>query len=89
MQAHKLADVERTPSARLLREMRDTGESFFEFALRVSKTYKAYFTELKPPDEARLREFTAEAETSLEAQARLEAAPQPPFRDYLATYLAD
>jgi glutamate--cysteine ligase len=89
VQAQKLADVERTPSARLLREMRDTGESFFEFALRVSKTYKSYFTELKPPDEARLREFRAEAEASREAQARLEAAPQPPFREYLAKYLAD
>jgi glutamate--cysteine ligase len=88
-QAHKLADAEKTPSARLLKEMQGTGESFFELALRMSQTYKAYFTELNPPDEARIAEFTAEAEVSLEAQARAEAARQPPFRDYLAAYLGD
>jgi len=88
-QAQKLRDVEATPSARLLKEMRDTGESFFDIALRMSKTYKSYFTELHPPNEARSAEFAAEAEASLEAQARLEAATQEPFRDYLARYLAD
>jgi glutamate--cysteine ligase len=88
-QRRKLEDATATPSARLLKEMRDSGESFFELGLRVSRTYKSYFTELNPPDEARIAEFTAEAEASLEAQARLEAAPQPPFRDYLAAYLAE
>ena len=89
MQAQKLRDVEATPSARLLKEMRDTGESFFDIALRMSRTYKSYFTELHPPNEARSAEFAHEAEASLEAQARLEAAKQEPFRDYLAKYLAD
>jgi glutamate--cysteine ligase len=89
VQSQKLADAEATPSARLLREMRDTGESFFDIALRMSRTYKSYFTELHPPDAARTGEFAAEAGHSLEAQARLEAAPQQPFRDYLAKYLAD
>jgi len=88
-QAQKLADVEATPSARLLKEMQGTGESFFELALRMSRTYKSYFTELHPPNETRIQEFTAEAEASLEAQAEIEAAPQAPFREYLAAYLAD
>ena len=89
LQAHKLADVEATPSARLLAELRSTGESFFELALRMSRNYKQYFTELHAPDEARLAAFAADARESLEAQARLEAAPQEPFRDYLARYFAD
>ena len=88
-QRAKLDDAEATPSARLLREMQETGESFFDIALRMSNTYKAYFTELHSPDEARIAAFTAEAEASLAAQARLEAEPQPPFREYLARYLAD
>ena len=88
-QAQKLANPDRTPSARLLAEMQSTGESFFELALRMSRTYKSYFTELHPPDEARIGEFTAEAAASLEAQERAEAAPQAPFREYLAAYLAD
>jgi len=89
VQSQKLDDPEATPSARILRELRDTGESFFELGLRMSNTYKSYFTELKPPDDARLDDFRVEAEASLEAQARLEAAPQKPFREYLAEYLAD
>ncbi len=88
VQAQKLRDVDATPSARLLKEMKDTGESFFDLALRMSKTYKQYFTELHEPNEARLAEFEAEAEASLEAQERLEAAPRKPFRDYLADYFA-
>jgi glutamate--cysteine ligase len=88
VQAQKLADVAKTPSARLLKEMQDTGESFFDLALRMSKTYKQYFTELDAPDEPRLAEFKAEAEASLEAHERLEAAPQKPFREYLADYFA-
>jgi glutamate--cysteine ligase len=89
VQLQKLRDVEATPSARLLREMRDSGESFFDIALRMSRTYKAYFTELHPPNAARTAEFAGEAEASLAAQARLEATPQEPFREYLAKYLAD
>jgi glutamate--cysteine ligase len=88
VQAQKLADVSRTPSARLLKEMQETGESFFDLALRMSKTYKQYFTELHEPDEPRLAEFKQEAEASLEAHQRLEAQPQKPFREYLAEYFA-
>ena len=87
-QAQKLVDVEATPSARLLKEMRDTGESFFELALRMSRTYKQYFTELHAPDERKLATFRQEAEESLEAHERLERQPQEPFRDYLAKYFA-
>ncbi len=68
--------------------MKDTGESFFELALRMSRTYKQYFTELHVPNEARLGEFREQAEASLEAHERLEAAPQKPFREYLADYFA-
>ncbi len=89
VQSQKLREVDATPSARLLKEMRDTGESFFDIALRMSNTYKSYFTELHPLNEERTAEFAAEAESSLEAQARLEAARQEPFADYLAKYLAD
>jgi glutamate--cysteine ligase len=89
VQAEKLRDVDATPSARLLREMVDTGESFFELALRMSNTTKSYFLELDPPAPARLAAWEHEAHESLEAQARLEAAPQAPFREFLAGYLAD
>ena len=89
IQAQKLADPAATPSARLLKEMRDSGEGFFDLAYRMANSYKSYFTDLHQPDPARIAEFTAEAEASLEAQARLEAAPQKPFGEYLADYFRD
>jgi len=88
-QRAKIDDVERTPSARLLAEMRQTGESFFQLAQRMSKLHKDYFLGLYPPNESRLGEFAAEAQESLEAQRNIEGADKADFEAYLAHYLAD
>lgn len=88
-QRAKLDDVERTPSARLLADMRQNGETFFELALRMSKLHKDYFLGLYPPNERRLAEFAAAAQESHEAQARIEATDKMDFDAYLADYLAD
>ena len=88
-QRAKIEDVERTPSARLLAEMRLTGESFFQLALRMSNLHKDYFLGLYPPNDRRLAEFAAAAEESHEAQSRIEAADNVDFDTYLARYLAD
>jgi glutamate--cysteine ligase len=87
-QAAKLADVALTPSARLLTEL-SAGESFFDLALRMSATHKAYFLDLYPPNEERLREFSQEARDSLAAQKAIEAADTGTFDEYLARYFAD
>src|SRR5580698_1703391 len=88
-QRAKIDDVERTPSARLLAEMRQTGESFFHLAQRMSRMHKEYFLGLYPPSERRLAEFAAAAQESHEEQARIEAADKCDFDTYLAHYLAD
>jgi glutamate--cysteine ligase len=88
VQAAKLSDVTLTPSARLLDELRTTGESFFEQALRMSTLHKDYFLDMYPPNEARLGEFAAAAEESLEKQRRLEIGQQESFDSYLARYFA-
>jgi glutamate--cysteine ligase len=88
-QRAKIEDVERTPSARLLAEMRQTGESFFDLALRMSKMHKDYFLDLYPPDQRRLAEFAAAARESHEEQSRIEAADKTDLDTYLARYLAD
>jgi glutamate--cysteine ligase len=88
-QRAKLADVERTPSARLLADMRQSGETFFELAARMSKLHKDYFLGLHPPNESRLAEFAAAAEESHVAQAAIEAADRVDFDTYLADYLKD
>jgi glutamate--cysteine ligase len=88
-QRAKLDDVDRTPSARLLTEMRSTGETFFELSQRMSKLHKDYFLGLYPPNESRLAEFATAASESHEAQERIEATDKIDFDTYLAEYLAD
>jgi glutamate--cysteine ligase len=69
--------------------MRQTGESFFHLAQRMSRMHKDYFLDLYPPNERRLAEFAAAAQESHEEQARIEAADKCDFDTYLAQYLAD
>ncbi len=88
-QRAKIDDVERTPSARLLAEMRQTGESFSQLALRMSNLHKDYFLGLYPPNDRRLAEFAAAAQESHEAQRQIEAADDVDFDTYLARYLAN
>ncbi len=88
LQQTKIDDPELTPSARSLQELRTTGESFAQFALRMSRVHKAYFLDLYPPNEQRLAEFSAEAEESLRRQAAIEAADDMTFDQFLAKYFA-
>ncbi len=88
LQKQKLLDVSATPSARILKEMTDTGESFFDLGMRLSTAYKSYFTELTDLDGSRLSAFAAEVDESVEDQARLESANAEPFAEYLHKYLA-
>jgi glutamate--cysteine ligase len=82
-QQEKLADVERTPSARLLRELTSTGEDFFTLAQRMSGLHKEYILALSLPNEGRLAEFEVEASESLAKTAAVEAAQTGTFEDYL------
>jgi hypothetical protein len=68
--------------------LRDTGESFFDLALRTSAVHKNYFLDLYAPDQRRLGEFAAQAEESLQAAAALARAPHGDFDAYLADYLS-
>jgi glutamate--cysteine ligase len=88
-QAAKIQDAKLTPSARLLAELEQSGESFFELGLRMSKAHKAYFLELYTPNAERLAELGAEAQDSLEQQRAIEAAEQESFEEYLARYFAN
>ena len=68
--------------------MRTTGESFADFALRMSRLHKAYFLDLYPPNEQRLAEFAHEAAESLRRQAEIEAADRVTFDQFLQSYFA-
>lgn len=80
-----IADPDRTPSARMLREMRERGESFHDFARRLSRQHGRYHAARPLPPE-RVAQFLAESERSLERQQRIEAASILSFEDYLNRY---
>jgi glutamate--cysteine ligase len=87
-QTAKVDDVSRTPSARLMEELTTTDESFFDLALRMSATHKAYFLDLYPANGERLAEFGQQAQESLEKQKHIEASDRGTFEEYLARYFA-
>jgi glutamate--cysteine ligase len=68
--------------------MRTNEESFFDFALRMSKVHQSYFRDLLSPNSSRQDDFAAEAAASLEHQARIEATDNISFDQYLARYFA-
>ncbi|MHC5347592.1 glutamate--cysteine ligase [Metapseudomonas furukawaii] len=86
-QRAKLADPDLTPSARVLAELRQNGESFSQFALRKSREHAEHFRShpLAAEDQAR---FEALARESLAEQARLEAEPDLDFDTFVAAYQA-
>ncbi|KAF1029173.1 MAG: Glutamate--cysteine ligase [Burkholderia plantarii] len=83
----KLDDPEQTPSARVLREMRERGQSFIEFASAQSEAHAAYFR-ARPLDAQALQQAQAEAHASLEAQRELESKDAGSFDAFVAAYRA-
>ena len=80
-------DSDRTPSARILKDMREHGESFFGFARRLSQTRRRAFLESPPSAEVEAR-FSDLAKRSLDKQAAIEAADRLSFEGYLQHYFS-
>lgn len=83
----KVDHPEMTASARIIEEMRDHNESYFEYAMRIAMRHEDYFKsrELSPESLARLRRH---ADESLEKTRSLERESSESFPDYLARYFA-
>ncbi|MCY1275536.1 Glutamate--cysteine ligase [compost metagenome] len=86
-QRAKVADPALTPSAQVLAEMRERGESFAAFALRRSREHAEQFRAepLAAADEAH---FETLAKNSLAEQAELERHPEGDFDTFVAAYQA-
>jgi glutamate--cysteine ligase len=76
------------PSARMLAEMREGGESFVAVALRLSEQHERYFKD-RPLSAERAAYFAEAAETSLAKQAEIERKDDLSFEDYLKRYYAN
>jgi len=86
-QREKLRDVELTPSARVLREVRAADNSFAAFALKQSSEQAAQFR-ARPLDEALTAEFKGIAKLSLEQQESIERTQTGDFDTFVAAYRA-
>lgn len=84
----KLADAELTYSARVLRELKQRGCSFFQFARQAAETQAAHFRQ-RPLAPARETEFAAGAAASLREQAQIEQADTLSFPAFLESYFRD
>lgn len=87
LQRAKIREPELTPSARMLREMRERREDFFDHAYRVSSAHRAALQgrELSPEHESLFARLAAE---STAHQAEIEAADDVDFDTFLARYFA-
>ncbi|WP_369163182.1 glutamate--cysteine ligase [Candidatus Thiodiazotropha sp. LNASS1] len=87
IQRYRLQDADLTPSARMLAEMRGNGESFFQFAQRMSKQHQHTFMqqEHSSQDQLLLRQ---EATDSWQRQRELEASDRVSFDLFLEDYFA-
>lgn len=88
---HQLAvvqDPERTPSAALLRELKDTGQPLARYGLQLAERTRNYFQSLAPELNRHRDLLLATATSSLARQKAIEAADTGTFDDYLARYLS-
>jgi len=86
LQRAKLEDSALTPSAQVLKALRESGMGYSEWVLAISSEHRANIEPLIDP--AVKQSLLDEAARSLTEQAELEQAEQPPFDQFLADYVA-
>ncbi len=84
-QRAKVVEPELTPSARLVRELRDQRLPYAQLARQYSQQHALHFRSRPLPPSA-LAEFIATAERSMQLQADIEADDELPFAAYLRNY---
>lgn len=85
LQRAKIADPELTPSARVMRELRDGHLSYAQLAHQYSQQHAVSFRS-RPLPPSTLGEYVAAAERSLQAQADIEFSDTLSFAAYLEKY---
>ena len=80
-------NVDRTPSARLIAELGQTGLPFVPFALQIAQDYRDYFLDLAPEHNGHRSLLMSEQEESLQRQRATEDSDDIPFDAFVAKYL--
>jgi glutamate--cysteine ligase len=86
-QQHLVDHPDLTPAARMLAQMRERGEGFFDFAERMSLANQEYFAGIELPP-GRRAWFRQQAEDSVRRQEELERNDLRPFGQFLQEYFA-
>lgn len=86
-QMQAVCDPDKTFSARVLREMNENGEGYFDFARRMSVQHQRYFLGLQR-DEILFEQFEMDVGKSLADQQGIEATDTLSFDDFLDWYFA-
>lgn len=86
-QKQAIDDPECTPSAKMLREMREHGEGFFQHAMRMSQQHHETFLQQELSNEV-LEFYSALTTSSLEQQKKMEQEDALPFATFLEKYFA-
>ena len=83
----RVDDPDMTPSAQILKKMRENKEGFFHFSLRKSEEHLDYFKQLKLTSDQTLffQNLTSE---SLKKQKDIEVSDKVRFEDFLAEYFS-
>lgn len=87
LQRRKIENAEETPSAIMLAEMHENGESFYHFARRKSLQHNRFFQQRKIRSETE-QCFIDEGVNSLQRQQHREAEDSGTFENFLAEYFA-
>lgn len=80
-------DAELTPSARILKGMRENQQPFGRFGLNTSKSYKQYFAQHQL-DDAVVQKFDEIAVASYKKQQEIEATDRISFDQFLSNYFS-
>ncbi len=86
-QMDAIRDPQLTPSARILADMREHDEGYFDFANRLSHQHQEYFKAL-PRDPERFAAIEAAVVKSVRDQEAIEAADTQSFDEFLRDYFA-
>jgi len=81
-------DPAKTPSARVLRELREADCSFFELAFNFARGHRDYFASIEPLQAAAASELASEATGSIRRQNDIESADDISLDEYLSKYYA-
>jgi len=83
-----IEDSTLTPSARMIAELEDTGQSFLDYAMSTGREYADYFRAMDAELNTNWQMLVNESRESLERQAAIEAADTLSFDQYVEKYCA-